>query len=425
MELAEPVESVRDEEIPNLVPPVVEDERAPVWMRASAWILVLVEGGAVEAGEREVVAREVRGHPVEDHAEAVLMEPVDEGTEVVRRTEPRRRREVPGDLVAPRSAEWMLHHRHQLDVREAEVGGVGGELVGELEVGERSVLLERVSPPRAEMHLVDRHRAVERTPAAARLEPLRVAPLVARARDDRGRRRRHLGGERHRIGLQAEPTVGSPDLVLVLRLVGHPRDEQLPDPGRAERAHLAEPAVPSVEVTDDAHRLGRRSPDREGHALDLRHGPRMGAELRVQLLVASLGDEVEVELAERRQERVRVVDDEGRAAGEADLERIAKRHRPALEHGLEQAGRMDPRELDSIASVGSNRHRDGVGPKRPDDDTPVGRVGPEDVMRIRVVARDDPLDLGARRRRPSDPWTRHQTSARRTCACRLPGSSRT
>ena len=82
--LAQPVQRVGDEEVAHLVAAVVEDQRAPVGVRAAARVGVLVERGAVEAGEREVVAREVRRHPVEDHAEPVLVQAVDERAEVVR-----------------------------------------------------------------------------------------------------------------------------------------------------------------------------------------------------------------------------------------------------------------------------------------------------------------------------------------------------
>ena len=121
VELVDPVERVGDEEVADLVAAVVEDERAPVRVLALAGIGVLVERGAVEAGEGPVVLREVGGHPVDDDADAALVEVVDEVAEVVGRPEPRRRREVAGHLVAPRAAERMLHHRQQLDVGEAEV----------------------------------------------------------------------------------------------------------------------------------------------------------------------------------------------------------------------------------------------------------------------------------------------------------------
>ena len=85
-------------------------------------------------------------------------------------------REVGRDVVAPRAAERVLHHRHELDVREAEVAEVGrrgvGDLVPVVEVA--AVVLA----PRREVHLVDRHRP--RRPAArhARGDPLVVAPDV-------------------------------------------------------------------------------------------------------------------------------------------------------------------------------------------------------------------------------------------------------
>ena len=137
--LAQPEERVREQEVAHLGPAVVEDERAPVGMRAAARVGVLVEVRPVEVGERPVVAREVGGDPVEDHADAALVQAVDEVAEVVGRAEARGRREVAGHLVAPGAGERMLHDRQQLDVREAEVGDVVGELVGELAVREGAV----------------------------------------------------------------------------------------------------------------------------------------------------------------------------------------------------------------------------------------------------------------------------------------------
>jgi len=73
-------------------------------MRAAARVLVLVERGSVEACERPLVAREVRRHPVEDHADALPVQLVHERAKVVRIAEARGRREVAGDLVPPRAA---------------------------------------------------------------------------------------------------------------------------------------------------------------------------------------------------------------------------------------------------------------------------------------------------------------------------------
>ena len=155
VELAQPVERVREQEVPHLVAAEVEDERAPVGMRAATRVLVLVERGAVEAAERELVAREVRRHPVEDHADPGRVQRVDERPEVVGLAERRDRRVEAGHLVAPGAGERVVHDRQQLDVREAELVGVRDELLREL-------LPAEAQPPRLGVHLVDRERLLQR-----------------------------------------------------------------------------------------------------------------------------------------------------------------------------------------------------------------------------------------------------------------------
>ena len=94
-----------------------------------------------EPGEAVMVLRKVARHPVEDHADAVAMAHVDEVAEVVGRAESARWRKEPDDLIPPRSGERMLHHRHQLDVREAHLTHVGNELIGKLAVGQIAMAL--------------------------------------------------------------------------------------------------------------------------------------------------------------------------------------------------------------------------------------------------------------------------------------------
>ena len=202
VELLEPVERVGDQEVADLAAAEVEDVGAPVGVLAAGRVRVLVERRAVEAGQRELVLREVRGHPVDDHADAGLVQPVDEEPEAVGVAEPRGRGEVRRDLVAPRAAERVLHDRHELDVGEAEVGEVRHELVGELGVASRP--RRRVLAPGAEVHLVDRHRLAQAgVRRAALVHPVVVAPGVRRLEDHRRGRGRDLGVERHRVGLLA------------------------------------------------------------------------------------------------------------------------------------------------------------------------------------------------------------------------------
>src|SRR3712207_1688135 len=155
---------------------------------------VLVEGLPVEAGERELVLREVGGDPVHDHADAGLVQPVDEVAQVVRVAEARGGRVVAGDLVAPRAAERVLGEGKELDVRVVRLAQVVDQLVGGVAVAE-------AGPPGAEVQLVHAHRLVVRVDGGAALEPLLVVPLVRARGDDRGGGRRDLGVLGPRVGL--------------------------------------------------------------------------------------------------------------------------------------------------------------------------------------------------------------------------------
>ena len=156
----EPRDRARHQERAHLGPPVVEDRRRPVRVKALSRVGVLVEVGAVELGEGVGVHREVRRDPVEDHADAPLVEVVDERHQVGRRAVARGRGEVAGGLVAPRPVERVLHHRQQLDVGEAVGEGVLGERRGELAIARPALARCDETPPRPEVHLVDRHRRV-------------------------------------------------------------------------------------------------------------------------------------------------------------------------------------------------------------------------------------------------------------------------
>ena len=52
-------------------------------MLPESWVLVLVERRPVEAPQREVVLGKVRRHPVQDHADALLMQHVHEEAEII------------------------------------------------------------------------------------------------------------------------------------------------------------------------------------------------------------------------------------------------------------------------------------------------------------------------------------------------------
>ena len=418
--LAQPEQGVGDEEVADLAAPVVEDQRAPVGMRAAARVRVLVQRRAVEAGEREVVAREVRRHPVEDHAEAVRVQPVDELPEVVGRAEARRRGEVARDLVAPRAGERMGHHRHQLDVGEPHVARVGGQLVGQLEVVQRAVALERVEPPGAEVDLVDRDRPLQRVALAAAAQPLLVLPHVPGLVDHRGGLGRDLCLEGHRVRLQPQLAVRGDELELVAVAGADAGQEQLPDAGRAERPHRVDAAVPEVPVAHHRHGARGGGPDGERGAADALELAHVGAEALPQLLVAALADEVQVQLADRRQEAVRVLGLH-RPVAVVDLVAVGHGQLDAGEPALEDAAGVGQLERDGVAVV----HHDGDGARRGSerahhDGAVAVRVGAEVGMRLRVLAGEQAIGVVhlIRHIRSRSEETRRAVSRRRGRAAR-------
>ena len=288
VELLEPVERVRDEEVAHLVAAVVEDQRAPVGVRPAPGIRVLVQRRPVEPRQRPVVHRKMRGDPVQDHADSAPMQLVDERPQVVRLPESGVRGVEPGHLVAPRRAVGMLHHREELDVREPEPGHVLGELVGEV------APVEPLAPG-AGVELVDRERRRQRVGRLAPLHPGGVRPCVTRPVDERGRARRHLGPERERVGLEPRHVVEAANRELVRVPLAGVRDEPGPDARRALRREQVGVLAPVVPVADHRHSARARRPDREAHTLVAVE--RMSAQLLPEPLVPALPDEVQVELA--------------------------------------------------------------------------------------------------------------------------------
>src|SRR5690348_6283689 len=97
------------------------------------------------------------------------------------------------------------------------------------------------------------------------------------------------------------------------------------------------PAVPRVEVADDGDRFRVRRPHckpRSGDAVDLGD---VRAELRVQLVELPLADQMEVEVADGREKRVRVAERERVAVRVLDLELVLERQLRLRQERLPQA----------------------------------------------------------------------------------------
>ena len=91
MELLQPIERAAEQKIRHLAPAVIVNQRIPVLVEALARVGVFIEVGPVELRQAMRVIGEMAGNPVEDDADPVAMKAVDEGAQIIRRPEPRRR----------------------------------------------------------------------------------------------------------------------------------------------------------------------------------------------------------------------------------------------------------------------------------------------------------------------------------------------
>src|SRR5262245_25983067 len=107
----QPEQGVGQQEVRDLPPAVVVDQRVPVALEAEARIGVLVEMRAVELAEAVRVGREMPGDPVEQEADAALVAAVDEAGERLRPAVAAGRRIQADRLIAPGAVEGKLRNR--------------------------------------------------------------------------------------------------------------------------------------------------------------------------------------------------------------------------------------------------------------------------------------------------------------------------
>ena len=241
----EPEHGARHQEAADFGATIIKDVSLPVGMKSLAGVGVFVEMGAVEVGEAVLVGREVRRDPVEDHADAVLVQVVDQVHEILRRAVARGGREVSGGLVSPGTVEGMLHHGQELDVGESHLVDVFGEAWRGLTIGERAVVLFGDAHPRAEMHFINGLRRAKGIAAGALLHPFAVVPLVVEIPYDGGGAWRLLVQQAERIGFVDAVSVAIRfDMEFVERALGDAGNETFPDAGGAARTETVRFWIP-------------------------------------------------------------------------------------------------------------------------------------------------------------------------------------
>ena len=139
MKLLDPVERTPDQVVQDFASPEIEYQRAPFRVFATPRVSVFVQRRAVEPHEAMLVSRKMGGHPVEDDADAFLVAPVDEVTQVVGLAE------APGGgvetdrLITPGTVERVFGYGQKLDVCETHLADVWHQLVGQFAVSEPAI----------------------------------------------------------------------------------------------------------------------------------------------------------------------------------------------------------------------------------------------------------------------------------------------
>ena len=188
----------------------------------------------------------------------------------------------------------MLHHRHQLDVREVHLLHVISERLGDFAIAHRTII---DTPPRSEMHFIDRLGSGECVALAPRRHPIVVAPLVVEVPHDRCRLRRSFVMHPEWIRfIDAIVIEARDDVVLVDRPFREIGNETFPQSRLAAQLELVALGIPIVEVADDAHVNRIRRPDAKRDAA--RHDVR--AEFLPQLEMRPFVEEMKVPIGEKR-----------------------------------------------------------------------------------------------------------------------------
>ena len=95
-------------------------------MHPLTFIGMLIEVRAVEVAWAMLVGGKMRRHPVQDHANTLLVQIVNEIHKIRRRPIAPCWGKVTGDLIAPGGVQRMLHDREEFDMGKSHRLDIGG-----------------------------------------------------------------------------------------------------------------------------------------------------------------------------------------------------------------------------------------------------------------------------------------------------------
>ena len=156
-------------------------------------------------------------------------------------------------------------------------------------------------------------------------------------------------------------------------------------------------AVPVVEAADHRDALRVRCPDGEARAGDAVHGHDMRAHLGREIVVAAVGEEIEIELADQRREGIGILElaDPAAAGGAQQIGLVG-----AGQHAAPQALRVDPHHGGERQGGGprDDLHRVGFRQERAHHRAAVERVRAQQRERVAMARSQQRRDRCGMRR---------------------------
>ena len=178
-----------------------------------------------------------------------------------------------------------------------------------------------------------------------------------------------------------------------------------------------QPSIPAIEVTHDADAASVRRPHRERDSIDPVDRLGVRPQLLPQPLVPAFSRQVQIELAERGEERIGILLHERLSIRVADLDLVPLEG--ILDDALEEPGFVDPLKLCRELVVYEDAHRLGPRTPCPDDRAALHRMPAQQAVRISQLASDEPVDVRASVR-ASRRWTRRHVDSPRSITRAMP-----
>ena len=148
-------------------------------MRALSGVLMFIQAGAVEIRQPEPVSGKMCGHPVQYHADPVLVHHIHEIHEIFRRAVTAGRRIIAGHLIAPGLIQRMLHDRHEFNMCIPHFLYIISQHRRQFPIIVKFPVFFLRASPGAQMHLIDKHGPVRCIRFLPALKPRSVLPLIS------------------------------------------------------------------------------------------------------------------------------------------------------------------------------------------------------------------------------------------------------